>query len=46
MPSLIEPERVEDVLSNPLKQKPELVAPEPEHCVGPDSEQAGKADSW
>ncbi len=46
MPSLEEPEAVEDVLAHPLKQKPELVAPEPEHCPGPESEQAGKADSW
>lgn len=44
-PSLEAPEPVADVLANPLKQKPNLVAPEPEHCVGPDSEQAGKADS-
>jgi Mrp family chromosome partitioning ATPase len=44
-PSLEEPDRVEDVLSNPLKAKPELVAPEPEHCPGPESEAAGKADS-
>lgn len=36
---------IQDVLENPLKQKPELVAPEPEHCPGPESEQAGKADS-
>ncbi|KXX77848.1 Cytosolic Fe-S cluster assembly factor NBP35 [Madurella mycetomatis] len=44
-PSLEAPESVEDVLANPLKQKPELVAPEPEHCPGPESEQAGTADS-
>lgn len=44
-PSLEEPDSVEDVLSNPLKQKPELVAPEPEHCPGPESQQAGTADS-
>lgn len=44
-PSLEEPEAVQDVLDNPLKAKPELVAPEPEHCPGPESEQAGKADS-
>ncbi|KAK5660453.1 hypothetical protein OQA88_12998 [Cercophora sp. LCS_1] len=42
-PSLEAPERAEDVLANPLK--PELVAPEPEHCPGPESEQAGTADS-
>jgi Mrp family chromosome partitioning ATPase len=44
-PSLEAPEPVDDVLANPLKQKPQLVAPEPEHCVGPESEQAGTADS-
>lgn len=44
-PSLEEPDRVEDVLKNPLKAAPKLVAPEPEHCPGPESEAAGKADS-
>lgn len=44
-PSLEEPEPVADVIDNPLKSKPELVAPEPEHCPGPESEQAGKADN-
>ncbi|CAK7227012.1 cytosolic Fe-S cluster assembly factor nbp35 [Sporothrix curviconia] len=44
-PALELPEPVEDVLSNPLKAKPKLVAPEPEHCPGPESEQAGQADS-
>lgn len=44
-PSLEQPDSVDDVLSNPLKQKPQLVAPEPEHCPGPESEQAGSADS-
>ncbi|CAG9936990.1 unnamed protein product [Clonostachys rosea f. rosea IK726] len=44
-PSLEDPEPVENVLANPLKQKPQLVAPEPEHCPGPESQQAGKADS-
>jgi Mrp family chromosome partitioning ATPase len=44
-PSLEEPEPVEDVLANPLKSKPSLVAPEPEHCPGPESQQAGTADS-
>jgi hypothetical protein len=46
-PSLevIQPDAVEDVLESPLKQKPKLIAPEPEHCVGPESEQAGIADS-
>lgn len=44
-PSLEEPDPVEDVLAEPVKQKPQLVAPEPEHCPGPESQQAGKADS-
>ncbi|KAI1759701.1 nucleotide-binding protein [Hypoxylon sp. FL1150] len=44
-PSLEEPEAVQDVLDNPLKARPQLVAPEPEHCPGPESESAGKADS-
>src|SRR5271163_4282656 len=44
-PSLEEPDRVEDILRNPLKVAPKLVAPEPEHCPGPESESAGKADS-
>ncbi|KAB8297768.1 hypothetical protein EYC80_001569 [Monilinia laxa] len=45
-PSLEErPEAIQDVLSNPLKNAPKLVAPEPEHCPGPESEAAGKADS-
>ncbi|EON98925.1 putative protein nbp35 protein [Phaeoacremonium minimum UCRPA7] len=44
-PSLEVPEPVEDVIANPLKAKPQLVAPEPEHCPGPESEQAGQADS-
>ncbi|ODA78012.1 hypothetical protein RJ55_06615 [Drechmeria coniospora] len=44
-PSLEEPEPVADVLANPTRQKPQLVAPEPEHCPGPESQQAGQADS-
>jgi Mrp family chromosome partitioning ATPase len=32
-------------LSAPLKAKPDLVAPEPEHCPGPESEAAGKSDA-
>ena len=44
-PSLEERESAQDVIAHPLKQKPELVAPEPEHCPGPESEQAGAADS-
>lgn len=31
--------------SAPLKQAPKLVAPEPEHCPGPESNLAGTADS-
>lgn len=44
-PSLEAPDAVEDVLANPLKQKPQLVAPEPQHCPGPESQAAGTADS-
>jgi hypothetical protein len=44
-PSLEEPDRVEDVIRNSLKAVPKLVAPEPEHCPGPESETAGKAHS-
>lgn len=44
-PSLETPEPVDDIFANPIKQKPQLVAPEPQNCVGPDSQQAGKADS-
>lgn len=44
-PSLEHTESVDDVLANPIKQKPQLVAPEPEHCPGPESEQAGAAAS-
>lgn len=44
-PSLEEPESVEDVLRSAVKVAPKLVAPEPEHCPGPQSETAGKADS-
>src|SRR5687768_1309589 len=44
-PALVESESVEDVIQHPLKEKPQLVAPEPEHCPGPESERAGKADS-
>ncbi|KAF4994139.1 hypothetical protein FDECE_13215 [Fusarium decemcellulare] len=44
-PSLEAPEPVEDVIANPIKQKPQLVAPEPQHCPGPESQQAGTADS-
>ncbi|KAH8809018.1 P-loop containing nucleoside triphosphate hydrolase protein [Xylogone sp. PMI_703] len=44
-PSLEVPDAVQDVLSNPIKPTPKLVAPEPEHCPGPESESAGQADS-
>src|SRR3569833_4059303 len=44
-PSLEAPDPVEDVIANPLKAKPQRVAPEPEACPGPESEQAGKADA-
>lgn len=44
-PSLEEPEAVQDVLKNHAKTKPSLVAPEPEHCPGPESDTAGTADS-
>lgn len=44
-PALDVPEDAQDVLANPLKAKPQLVAPEPEHCPGPESQQAGQADS-
>ena len=42
-PSLEEPMQVD--LDAPLKAAPKLVAPEPEHCPGPESLQAGQADS-
>ncbi|KAI8942601.1 cytosolic Fe-S cluster assembly factor nbp35 [Plenodomus lindquistii] len=42
-PSLEEPVQID--LNAPLKAAPNLVAPEPEHCPGPESQQAGKADS-
>ena len=32
-------------LSAPLKSKPTLVAPEPEHCPGPESKLAGQGDA-
>ncbi|GAM88560.1 hypothetical protein ANO11243_065940 [Dothideomycetidae sp. 11243] len=32
-------------LDAPLKAAPKLIAPEPEHCPGPESDQAGQADS-
>ncbi|KAF1990791.1 P-loop containing nucleoside triphosphate hydrolase protein [Aulographum hederae CBS 113979] len=34
-----------EALNAPLKSAPALVAPEPEHCPGPESQQAGKGDA-
>ena len=42
-PSLEEP--IADALEAPLKNAPKLIAPEPEHCPGPESEQAGQGDA-
>ncbi|KAI4158480.1 MAG: hypothetical protein LQ342_007400 [Letrouitia transgressa] len=42
-PSLEEPIQVD--LSAPLKNTPKLIAPEPEHCPGPESTSAGKGDA-
>ncbi|SLM34004.1 cytosolic fe-s cluster assembly factor nbp35 [Lasallia pustulata] len=42
-PSLEEPTQVD--LTAPLKVAPKLVAPEPEHCPGPESTLAGKGDA-
>ncbi len=42
-PSLEEPVQVD--LSAPLRNTPKLVAPEPEHCPGPESKLAGKGDA-
>ncbi|PVI03502.1 cytosolic Fe-S cluster assembly factor NBP35 [Periconia macrospinosa] len=42
-PLMEEPTQVD--LDAPLKSAPKLVAPEPEHCPGPESTQAGVADS-
>lgn len=36
---------VDEALEIPLQAKPQLVAPEPEHCPGPESEQAGRGDA-
>jgi Mrp family chromosome partitioning ATPase len=36
---------VGDAITPHLKEKPALVAPEPEHCPGPEGELAGKADA-
>lgn len=43
MPSLEEPIQVD--LTAPLKVPPKLVAPEPEHCPGPESNLAGQSDA-
>ncbi|KAK3063494.1 cytosolic Fe-S cluster assembly factor nbp35, partial [Coniosporium uncinatum] len=40
-----DPEPVQDVIDHPIKQTPALVAPEPEHCPGPESQEAGKGDA-
>jgi len=42
-PHLEEPTQVD--LNAPLKAAPKLVAPEPEHCPGPESQEAGKGDA-
>ena len=42
-PALLEP--VQDALSAPLKNHPNLVAPEPEHCPGPESNLAGQGSA-
>jgi len=45
-PSLEEPiQSVDDALDSQLKKAPTLVAPEPEHCPGPESQNAGKGDA-
>ncbi|KAF2764924.1 P-loop containing nucleoside triphosphate hydrolase protein [Teratosphaeria nubilosa] len=45
-PSLEEPlQPVDDALNSATKKAPALIAPEPEHCPGPEGEQAGKADA-
>ena len=42
-PAMIEP--VQDALSAPLKNHPNLIAPEPEHCPGPESNLAGQGSA-
>src|ERR1700759_3443821 len=45
-PSLEEPfENVDDAIDANLRKQPALVAPEPEHCPGPESQNAGKGDA-
>ena len=36
---------VQEALAAPLKQQPQLVAPEPEHCPGPESTLAGQGSA-
>lgn len=43
MDGVVEP--VDDALNANLKKAPALVAPEPEHCPGPESEKAGQGDA-
>ncbi|KAK5107594.1 cytosolic Fe-S cluster assembly factor nbp35 [Meristemomyces frigidus] len=43
MDEVVQP--VDDALDSRLKKAPALVAPEPEHCPGPEGDQAGKADA-
>ncbi|KAL9129058.1 MAG: hypothetical protein Q9217_002398 [Psora testacea] len=42
-PALFEP--VQDALSVPLSNHPSLIAPEPEHCPGPESNLAGQGSA-
>jgi Mrp family chromosome partitioning ATPase len=44
-PPEISSDNVDAVLAAASKAAPQLVAPEPEHCPGPESEAAGKADA-
>ncbi|QIW99167.1 hypothetical protein AMS68_004685 [Peltaster fructicola] len=45
-PSLEEPfQSVDDALQSATSKKPALVAPEPEHCPGPESQNAGQGDA-
>ncbi|KAI9874753.1 MAG: cytosolic Fe-S cluster assembly factor nbp35 [Pleopsidium flavum] len=43
VPSLEEPSQID--IDAPLKVAPKLIAPEPEHCPGPESNLAGKGDA-
>ena len=42
-PAMLEP--VQDAITAPLKTHPDLIAPEPEHCPGPESNLAGKGSA-